>query len=323
MSGGPSKELHNLLFLVSYLSGRPRRSAPIADVAKKLGVSKDELLGYVDTLLLCGKPPFTPADLLEITVEGDTITLELDQSLGRPVRFTAQEAIAVSVALSNLRATSAAAVADVANSALEKIGARLSKDVAEEVGAVEHRIAIEAEDDPGERLALLERAVEEKRVAEIEYWSASRGELAARRIHPYLLAQHLGWWYVIAHDEARRALRTFKLERMRAARLTGERFERDPGFDAGPWRQAGEQLFVTQESVQVARIRFHPPLAALLARKKELAADGTAIREIRYVSPEGLASYVLGLGPAAEVLEPAELRQAVAGEARRAIARYR
>lgn len=316
-----SKQLHNLLFLVSYLSGKPGRSAPIAEVARKLGVTKEEVVSYVNTLLLCGKPPFTPGDYLEITVDGGRIRLELDQSLGKPVRFTAQEALAVSLALSHLRATAAAGVAAVAEAALAKIGARLSEDVREEVRAVEHRFAIESEDGAGERLAILERAAEERRVVEIEYFTKSRGELATRRVHPYLLAQHVGWWYVIAHDEAKNALRTFKLERVRSARLTTERFTVDPSFDPAPWRAAGEQLFVSEGGeVQTARIRFHPPLSTLLASKKELAGDGTAIREIRYVSPEGLASYVLGFGPAAEVLEPADLRRAVADAARRALA---
>ena len=71
--------------------------------------------------------------------------------------------------------------------------------------------------------------------------------------------------YLIAHDSYSGAVRTFKVERIKAAELTDERFEGPADFDASrrfrhAWGVVGE------EPVEV-RILFHDSAAAARARE--------------------------------------------------------
>ena len=80
-----TRQIHDLLLLLSYV--RRNEGAPVEDVSRELGVPREEVLKYVDTLLMCGKPPFSPDDFILIWVENDRLYVSIDQSLGRPVRF--------------------------------------------------------------------------------------------------------------------------------------------------------------------------------------------------------------------------------------------
>src|SRR5262249_58857870 len=63
----------------------------LADVASELGVSEDELAEDVRLLSTCGVPPYSPADLFEIEIEGGRV--RLGRGLLRLPRFqlTAEE----------------------------------------------------------------------------------------------------------------------------------------------------------------------------------------------------------------------------------------
>ncbi|HKA23388.1 MAG TPA: hypothetical protein VKF80_00270 [Candidatus Eisenbacteria bacterium] len=62
-----------LLHLVRLLEKHGEMS--LADVASELGVSEDELAEDVRLLSTCGVPPYSPADLFEIEIEGGRVRL--------------------------------------------------------------------------------------------------------------------------------------------------------------------------------------------------------------------------------------------------------
>lgn len=323
MSDAP-RLIHDLLLLVSYVSSR-RDGAPVDEVAELLGVERNELMTYVDTLLLCGKPPFLPDDLVDIGVENDRVYVDIDQELGRPLRFTSQEALAMSVALRTL-ASGDTPYAETATRALGKLKARLADDVAGRVEEMEQRIVVEGTSRATEeRLKVLQQGLDEKREVELEYYTASRDELNERRVRLYLLAQHLGYWYAIGFDLLRDAIRIFKVERIRDAHLTDTTFEIPDDFDVEAFRR--DRMFHPDQQAQTARIRFYPPASrfvvdAMLTEKFEEEADGSVIAHIEFVEPEWLASFVLSYGADAEVLEPDVLRDAVLTRCRAALALY-
>src|SRR5205823_10550920 len=74
----------------------------VDEMAKAMGVTRAEALEDLELLPLIGRPPFTPADYVDLTIEDDTVSLTLDQRFSRPPRLTAPEAAALAAAAAAL-----------------------------------------------------------------------------------------------------------------------------------------------------------------------------------------------------------------------------
>ena len=81
-----------------------------------------------------------------------------------------------------------------------------------------------------EVLLVLADAARHQQPVNITY-TTWRGESGERRLDPYGLVFHAGRWYVTGHDHDRRAVRTFRLDRIGTARPTPGRFDIPAGFD--------------------------------------------------------------------------------------------
>jgi proteasome accessory factor BC len=100
--------------------------------------------------------------------------------------------------------------------------------------------------------------------------------------------------------------RSFRLDRMRSAKLLRERFEPRDGF--APTRLRGARL---------ARVLYTPEIARYeMERGARPLVGGGALREIPVGSDEWLESDILSKRGEAIVLEPAELRSRIAARAR-------
>lgn len=317
-----ARQIHDLLLLISYV--QRNKGAPVEEVSKKLGVAREDLLRYVDTLLLCGKPPFSPDDFILIWVENDRIYVDIDQSLGRPVRLTAQEALAISVALRTVATDGP--YAETARSALAKIKAHLADDVADLVREMEHRITMEGSvHGAEERMSTLRQGLEQRREVEITYFSASSQKLATRVVQPFLLVQKMGYWYVVAYDRLRESQRIFKVERIREAKLTDTAFEIPDDFDDERFKSG--QIFMPGQELRTARVQVSGSAGRAVADtlspdEIEQQTDDAVTLRIRYANDEWLAAWVLSFGTAAEVLGPPDLRKAVASRAREVLEQY-
>ncbi len=78
---------------------------------------------------------------------------------------------------------------------------------------------------------LVSRGVRQRQVLKFQYRKPGEKRAEARRVHPYHLLQFDHRWYLLAHDLARKALRTFVLGRMREAVLLDEHFQKPKDFD--------------------------------------------------------------------------------------------
>ncbi|HEY0880318.1 MAG TPA: WYL domain-containing protein, partial [Archangium sp.] len=94
------ERLRRLLFLVPFVSKNP--GLPVDEVAKVVGITKDELLEELDLLTLVGRPPFSPDDFVDVYVEDDKVYVDLDQRLSAPPRLTAAEGVALAAAAATL-----------------------------------------------------------------------------------------------------------------------------------------------------------------------------------------------------------------------------
>ena len=160
-----------------------------------------------------------------------------------------------------------------------------------------------AEEDLVSKLA---RGMREHRLVEIEYQKEMEAQSSTRLVEPYTLERQLPNWYVHTWDRTSGAERSFRLDRMRSARLTREKFEPREGFE--PTRLRGARRVRVLYSKEIARYEIE--------RGARRLADGSAMREIPVGSDEWLVSDILSKRGEAVVLEPADLRRRVATRAR-------
>ncbi len=146
----------------------------------------------------------------------------------------------------------------------------------------------------------------ERKLVEIEYQKEMDAEPSTRLVEPYSLERQLPNWYVHTWDRTSDGARSFRLDRMRNAKLTREKFEAREGFEPTRLRDA-----------RTAKLLYDAEIARwAIERGARLLADGRAVREVSVGSDEWLESEVLSLRGEAVLLEPDELRRTIAARAR-------
>src|SRR5207237_8833261 len=106
-------------------------------VALEPGLEAQELREDIDLLGLVGRPPFSPDDLIDISVdERDRVSVTLDQSFSRPPQLTPLEALALAAA-----ALEAAPADPAVASALAKLTRNLTPKARQLYAQLAQRIA--------------------------------------------------------------------------------------------------------------------------------------------------------------------------------------
>jgi predicted DNA-binding transcriptional regulator YafY len=163
--------------------------------------------------------------------------------------------------------------------------------------------------DGGEEVDLVEtlaRGVREQRLVEIEYQKEADTAPTTRLVEPYSFGRELPNWYVHTWDRSSDGERSFRLDRMRSATLTKERFEPRAGFEPTKLRNA-----------RTAQILYAKGVARFAAeRGARRLTDGTALAERPYGDDEWLESEILAGRGDAVLVEPAELRTRIATRAK-------
>jgi predicted DNA-binding transcriptional regulator YafY len=188
-------------------------------------------------------------------------------------------------------------------------------------------------DEPVPHLAALSRAVWEEQRVEIRYQKRD-GEVS-RVLDPLGLVLKAGVWYLVALSGRTRSYRTFRVGRVRSVKLLDQDCERPPDFDlAAHWADAQEGFLGSWETVPVrVRVRenltwlvrhVHDPRRAedSFAAAPEPDAEGWITFTLQFQSYEVAGYDLMRFGGDLEVLEPAEVRQAVATRAASMVARY-
>jgi proteasome accessory factor B len=172
----------------------------------------------------------------------------------------------------------------------------------------------------------------EGRVVEMTY-DPGTGTEKRTRVHPYFLEPDaaLRSVYLIAYDEPAAAMRTYKVERIRNATLTAERYEIPDDFDPDAWLANSWGIWSPDASTPPTRIRLrftdaiaHRLREAIWHRSQELTELPEGGLELA-VTVNGIVEiqpWILSWGDGVEVLEPPELRDAVAASVLAAAARY-
>lgn len=170
-------------------------------------------------------------------------------------------------------------------------------------------------------LRTLNRAVAEHRVVEIDYEPVGR-EVTTRRVEPYGLAVYQSSLYVVAAaaevTDPEQRMRHWKLDRFHKATALDEWFKPDPDVDVSKHLKNSIGIFSGDSPTQV-QIRLGTRAAAWVREdpwhpEQQLSpeAGGTYLLSVPTAHPREVLPKVLALGADAEVIEPPEVRTAVA-----------
>jgi predicted DNA-binding transcriptional regulator YafY len=273
-----------------------------AELAESFSIPLEELQEHLSLLNLVN----FGGGCYAVYAEHDGNVVRVDKELygdvfRRPPKLTPLEARAIRLAIEYVGPT-------IAADAHKKL-VRVRKKLEETFG----RFDLNATPEP--RVALDEEALvkalsdgaEKHRIVELEYLKEGEDKPSLRRVEPYTIERELPVWRVHTWDQSVDAARTFRLDRMRSARLTEERFEPRDGFDPSYLRNP-----------RVARLLHSPAVARWkLERGAQPLTDGTAIADVPYKTEDWLLSEVLADRGESVVLEPFRLREVVARRARR------
>ena len=312
---GSGDRLPRLLALLPYLLAHP--GVRVAEAADDFGVPEAQLRRDLQLLWMCGLPGHGPGDLIDLSFEGDTVSVGHDAGLARPLRLTTDEALALVVALRTLadqpRLTDRGAV----ERALAKVEAAAG-------GAVEAASAVAVAVEPTDRvLAQLRGALDQGRAVHLTYYVAARDETTERDVDPVRLRWADGRWYLEAWCRSVGAMRFFRIDRVDAVEILDE--PSAPPADAVP-RDLTEGIYQPAPEHPLVTLRLDQPGRWVAdyypCETASPLADGRLEVTLRAADPAWMRRLVLGLGSAAEVVGPPWLVEQVRAEAAEALAAY-
>ncbi len=174
--------------------------------------------------------------------------------------------------------------------------------------------------DLSTRLAKIETAIFRQKTITFDYYTMERDEVGARRVDPYHLLFQGGQFYLLGYAHERKAIRVFRLSRIRGkvsyATKAEHDFERSEEFDPRVYANRAEWQFGEQRGVAEVLLseRIAWQIERHFGRYGEIqpasgADEGDRLFLTPYASTRGMVSWVLGLGEHARLQGPEELTE--------------
>ena len=285
----------------------------MADVCERLQISDAELREDVQVLNVVNFGAGSYILYAEVTADGE---IEVDpdaysDSFARPARLLPIEAKALVAAIDLIGE-------HIPKGSLASTRKKIVTALGEDPVEVGLQVAGVPGDDP-EVARLVSRAIAGRRLLAIEYYKEAEDELSTRTIEPYALMNGREGWYVASFDPARDDVRHFRLDRIKSATVTDERYEPRPEVDAAAdidgWPRTGEV-----EASRRARVWVSPERARWAREERTVVGelgDGAVVVELSFAGTDWLVREVLKEAGDAAVLDPPEAREAVLAAAER------
>jgi proteasome accessory factor BC len=291
-----------LAYLLAECGDESSAEIPARELVDRFHIPEDALEEHLSLLNLVnfGGGCYT----VYAELRGDTVFVDKElygETFRAAPRLTPLEARAIRLALEFVGPM----IAADANTPLERVRRKLEETFGEfELAQTpEPHVDVAEEDLVGK----LTDGIRERRLVEVEYLKEGEETPSTRLVEPYALERRLPHWYVHTWDRTADGERSFRLDRMRSARLTREKFEPREGFEPRGLRD-----------VRHARIWYSKAIARWRVERGDarLLSDGAAISEAPVGSKEWLLGEIFSYRGEAIVLEPEDLRRDVSAHAK-------
>jgi proteasome accessory factor BC len=275
---------------------------PASDITERFNIPPESLEEHLQLLNLVNFGGGCYAVYTELQDGRVYVEKELfGDTFRSPPRLTPLEARAIRLALEFVGPM----IAADAHTPLERVRRKLEETFGEfDLGQTAEPQGARAEE---KLVGTLSEGVRRQRLVEIEYQKEGEETLSTRIVEPYVIERELPYWYVHTWDRTRDAQRSFRLDRMRSAKLQRETFEPREGFR--PDRLSSAAV--------AARIWYSKRIGRWKAEEgARPLSDGAALAEKAVGSEEWLIGEILGDRGEAVLLEPENLRKQVARRAK-------
>jgi proteasome accessory factor C len=297
---------------------QPGRLGRVAmkDVCERLQITEEELREDVNVLNVVNFGGGSYVLYAEIKEEEGEIEVDPEpysDNFDRPARLLPVEAKALVAAIDLIGEH---IPEGSLTSARTKIVAALGEDPMEQ-GL---QVAPTAGDD-SDVARLVSKAILQRKMIELEYYKENEDELSPRKVEPYALTNGREGWYLASFDPERGGVRHFRLDRIKRATVTDEKFEPrpevDPAAEVDGWLRTGEV-----PASATARVWVSPERARWAREARRVVeewSDASVVVELSFAGVDWLVREILKEAGDAAVLEPRDAREAV----RSAVARLR
>ncbi|QCQ22808.1 helix-turn-helix transcriptional regulator [Desulfoglaeba alkanexedens] len=175
----------------------------------------------------------------------------------------------------------------------------------------------------------LQEAVAQRRRIRIDYLKPGAFKPACYELDPYSFFFRRRALYVEGHCPTRKALRTFRVNRIQRVASTGIFFQPREDYDFGRRSRSAFSVF-TSENTQAVRVRFssraRPYIEEILwhpSQQLQAGKDDSLIFTADVANPREVLWWAMSWGGDAEILEPDWLRREAARESRKMAELYR
>ena len=98
-----------------------RRAVPLTEMAEHFGMSVQHLVKDLELATLCGRPPYTPDQYIELIIDEDTVFVSMPRFIENAPALTIAEGLAVLTALKSVQLIPGGASAVATNSLMAKL----------------------------------------------------------------------------------------------------------------------------------------------------------------------------------------------------------
>ena len=299
-----------LVTLAGMLIGAAKdgRRLQIADLTERFELTEEELRDDIDVLNVVNFGGGTY--VLYAEIEDGEIEVDSEpygDSFARPARLLPLEAKALVAAIDLVGDHMPQTRLD---SARKKVVEALGHDPARE------GLAVVSDSGGVEAARVVNQAIAEHRVLELNYYKENEDKFSKRKVEPYRLENGREGWYVECFDLGRKAIRHFKLDRIKEATPTKETFEPRPEAaemaEVEGW-MSGDDV----PEASVARVWVSPERSRWLREERtviEELKDGSVVVEFPYAGTSWLVREILRGAGDLVVLDPPEAREAIGRE---------
>ena len=167
-----------------------------------------------------------------------------------------------------------------------------------------------------QRLAKVETAIFRRKTIVFDYYTMERGELGTRKVDPYQLLFQGNQFYLVGYSHERKAIRVFRLSRIRGkvgyATKAEHDFQRPADFDPRAYANRIDWQF--GDPVGTAEVWIGRRIAWQIERHfgpygemRPAEEEGDRVFVTPYANARQLIAWVLGLGENARIVGPPDL----------------
>ena len=306
-----SEKLVRLLKIISLIE--QRNGADLPTLVEECEVCQRTIYRDIEALSLSGMPIYWDPDSKQYRF--------MEKVFLKPLTFSVDEATALLQCISAFTREKTP-LTPALRLAQERMMASMPSERQKKVDQLRNIIDIKFTDKPHEvcsdTFSCVEKAIQERKRLEVQYYTKSSETLNERKLDPYVITFRGKAWYLVAFCHLRGAIKLFRLDRIRQIKFLPETYTIPRNFSAAAFFE-GSWLLEQGEPVKV-RLRFYPEAARWVregtyhaSQHTEELADGSLFYEATVSGTREITRWILGFGPAVEVLEPEWLRGEIGG----------